>query len=112
MGQGLWEVCTELPSHRIARLLLGFDEGALVATARIHQEEPEDARRRTGIGAQARSGNEDMGKKQHGSSLDSLLKEASVFEEMQALAIKGVVVWQLTETMEKRSLSEARLAVL
>ena len=53
-----------------------------------------------------------MGKKQHGSSLDSLLKEASVFEEMQALAIKGVVVWQLTETMEKRSLSEARLAVL
>ena len=31
MGQGLWEVRTELPSRRIARVLLCLDEGALVA---------------------------------------------------------------------------------
>lgn len=31
MGQGLWEVRTELPSKRIARVLLCLDQGALVA---------------------------------------------------------------------------------
>ena len=53
-----------------------------------------------------------MSKKHHGSSLDALLKEDGVFEETQALAIKEVVVWQLTEAMEKQSLSKARLAVM
>lgn len=31
MGQGLWEIRTELPSKRIARVLLCVDEGVLVA---------------------------------------------------------------------------------
>ena len=31
MGQGLWEIRTELPSKRIARVLLCLDEGDLVA---------------------------------------------------------------------------------
>lgn len=31
MGQGLWEIRTELPSNRIARVLLCQDEGVLVA---------------------------------------------------------------------------------
>lgn len=53
-----------------------------------------------------------MSRKHHGSSLDSLLKEEGVFEEAQALAIKEVVVWQLTEAMEKQSLSKARLAAM
>ena len=33
-------------------------------------------------------------------------------EDMQALAVKEVVVWQLTEAMEKQSLSKAKLAVM
>jgi antitoxin HicB len=53
-----------------------------------------------------------MTKRQHGSSLDSLLKEEGVFEEMQALAIKEVVIWQLMEAMEKQSLTKARLAIM
>ncbi|MBK7662187.1 MAG: Fis family transcriptional regulator [Candidatus Methylophosphatis roskildensis] len=53
-----------------------------------------------------------MSRKHHGSSLDSLLKEEGIFEEAQALAIKEVVVWQLTEAMEKQSLSKARLAAM
>lgn len=53
-----------------------------------------------------------MSKKHHGSSLDGFLKEEGVFEETQALAVKEVVVWQLTEAMEKQSLSKARLAVM
>ena len=31
MGQGLWEIRTELPSKRIARVLICFDKGVLVA---------------------------------------------------------------------------------
>lgn len=31
MGQGLWEIRTDLPSHRIARVLLCLHEGGLVA---------------------------------------------------------------------------------
>lgn len=53
-----------------------------------------------------------MSKKHVGSSLDDFLKEEGLFEEAQALAIKEVVVWQLTEAMEQQSLSKARLAVL
>ena len=53
-----------------------------------------------------------MSKKHHGSSLDGFLKEEGIFEETQALAVKEVVVWQLTEAMEKQSLSKARLAVM
>ena len=53
-----------------------------------------------------------MTKRHHGSSLDSFLKEEGVFEEAQTLAIKEVVVWQLTEAMKKQSLSKARLAVM
>lgn len=47
-----------------------------------------------------------------GSSLDDFLKEEGIYEETQTLAIKEVVVWQLTEAMEKQSLSKTRLASL
>ncbi len=53
-----------------------------------------------------------MSKKQHGSSLDDFLKEEGVFEEAQALAVKEVVVWQLTEAMQQQSLTKTRLAAL
>jgi len=38
-----------------------------------------------------------MKKQNHGSSLDDLLREEGLFEETQALAIKEVVVWLLTD---------------
>ena len=53
-----------------------------------------------------------MSERHHGTSLDSFLKEEGVFEKSQVHAIKEVVVWQLTEVMEKQSLSKARLATL
>ena len=40
------------------------------------------------------------------------LKDDGFFEELQALAIKEVVVWHLTEAMEKQSLFKASLATL
>ena len=53
-----------------------------------------------------------MRKQHHGSTLDDFLKDEGAFDEAQALAIKEVVVWQLTDAMQERSLSKARLAVL
>lgn len=53
-----------------------------------------------------------MKKRNHGSTLDDFLREEGSFDEAQALAIKEVVVWQLTGAMQERSLSKARLAVL
>ena len=51
-------------------------------------------------------------RKQHiGSNLDGFLWEGKTFEEAQALAIKEVVVWQLTDAIEKQSPSKARLAL-
>jgi antitoxin HicB len=53
-----------------------------------------------------------MSKKNHGSSLDDFLKEEGLFDEAQALAIKEVIVWQLTDAMQERSLTKSRLAEL
>ena len=53
-----------------------------------------------------------MSRKHHGTSLDAFLQEEGVFDESQALAIKEVVVSQLTEAMQQQSLSKSRLAVL
>lgn len=53
-----------------------------------------------------------MSRKRHGTRLDDFLKEEGFFDESQALAIKEVVVYQLTEAMQQQSLSKSRLAVL
>ena len=53
-----------------------------------------------------------MKKRSHGSSLDDFLKEEGTYNQDQALAIKEVIVWQLTDAMHEKSLSKARLAVL
>ena len=53
-----------------------------------------------------------MSRKHHGSSLDDFLKAEGVFEEMQVLAVKEVVVWQLTEAMQQRSLTKTQLATM
>jgi len=53
-----------------------------------------------------------MSKRHHGSSLDEFLKDEGLYEETQTVAIKEVIVWQLTDAMQERSLSKARLATL
>lgn len=53
-----------------------------------------------------------MSKKHHGSSLDDFLKDEGVFKETEALAVKEVVVWQLTEAMQQRSLTKTQLATM
>ena len=53
-----------------------------------------------------------MSKEHHGSSLDGFLKGEGIFEETRALAVKEVVVWQLMEAMQQRSLPKTQLATM
>jgi antitoxin HicB len=45
-----------------------------------------------------------------GSTLDSLLKEDGILEEVEAVAIKRVIAWQLTEIMRARKISKKMMA--
>jgi hypothetical protein len=52
-----------------------------------------------------------MKKNKHiGSSIDDLLKEEGIFEEVETQAIKEVVAWQLAEEMKKQKLSKKTMA--
>ena len=45
-----------------------------------------------------------------GSSLNDLLKEDGILEELQVQAIKEVVAWQLEQAMKKKRVSKGSLA--
>lgn len=45
-----------------------------------------------------------------GSSLDDLLEEDGVLEEIDAIARKRVIAWQLTQAMTKKKLTKTQMA--
>ncbi|MBI1775678.1 MAG: XRE family transcriptional regulator [Proteobacteria bacterium] len=47
-----------------------------------------------------------------GSSLDSLLAEEGILEEVEAAAIKRVIAWQLIEAMRAQHITKTRMARL
>jgi hypothetical protein len=47
-----------------------------------------------------------------GSGIDDFLKEEGVLEEMQSVAIKEVIAWQLQKAMREKKLSKNRMAEL
>jgi antitoxin HicB len=46
-----------------------------------------------------------------GSSLDDLLKEDGVLAEVNTVALKRVLAWQVLQEMKKRGLSKSQMAV-
>ena len=46
-----------------------------------------------------------------GSTLDSLLKEDGILDEVEAVAIKRVIAWQLAQIMRRRRISKSAMAV-
>jgi antitoxin HicB len=118
MGNGLWEVRTDLPTKRTARVLICLYREHLVAlhgfikkTRSTPAEDLEIARKRRRDGLDQQGVNV-MGKKHMGSSVDDFLKEEGIFEEAQAQAVKEVVAWQLAEAMKKKKISKNRMATL
>ncbi|MGJ5674112.1 MAG: helix-turn-helix domain-containing protein [Nostochopsis sp.] len=45
-----------------------------------------------------------------GSSLDELLEEEGIVEEINLIAIKRVIAWQVKQAMEQRNLSKTEMA--
>ncbi|HWE05297.1 MAG TPA: helix-turn-helix domain-containing protein [Rhizomicrobium sp.] len=45
-----------------------------------------------------------------GSSLDSFLEEEEILEEVEAVAIKRVIAWQLSEAMKKKGITKNTMA--
>ena len=51
-----------------------------------------------------------MNKKHIGSDFDDFLKEEGIYEQVQAVAIKRVIAWQIAEEMKKKKLSKTEMA--
>jgi predicted XRE-type DNA-binding protein len=51
-----------------------------------------------------------MNKKHVGSDFDDFLKEEGIYEQAQAVAIKRVIAYQITEEMKKKKLSKTQMA--
>jgi len=51
-----------------------------------------------------------MNKKHIGSDFDDFLKEEGIYEEVQAVAIKRVIAYQIAEEMKKKKLSKTEMA--
>jgi phage-related protein/predicted XRE-type DNA-binding protein len=111
MGDGLWEVRTELPSRKIARVLFCVHKGRLVALhgfIKKTQKTPDDELKK----ARKRQKVRNMSDQPIGSNLDDFLQEEGLFEETQAQAIKEVIAWQLGQAMKDKGISKARMATL
>jgi len=46
-----------------------------------------------------------------GSSFDDFLKEEGLYEEVQAIAIKRVIAWQIVQEMEKQAITKKEMAI-
>ncbi len=112
LGNGLWEVRTDLASKPHGAGAAMSVPRAPRRAAWVYQEDAPHAGRGFGVGAQASEGVGGMSKKHMGSSIDDFLKEEGIFEETQVQAIKEVVAWQLAEAMRKRKISKNRMATL
>jgi len=51
-----------------------------------------------------------MNKKHIGSKFDDFLKEENIFEEVQAVAIKHVIAYQIAEEMKNKKMTKTQMA--
>ncbi len=51
-----------------------------------------------------------MNKKHIGSNFDDFLKEENLYEQAQAVAIKRIIAYQITEEMKKKKLTKTEMA--
>jgi phage-related protein/predicted XRE-type DNA-binding protein len=116
LGAGLWEVRSDLPSRRTARILFFVHEGRIGVVHGFVKKDAADAARRSRARAPAHEGHDFMTAKSEnphwGSTLDDFLEEEGIREEATTAAIKRVIAWQLAEEMKKQRLTKKRLAEL
>jgi predicted XRE-type DNA-binding protein len=112
MGSGLWEIRTDLPTKRTARVLLCLCHEHLVALHGFIKKTRATPDEDLALARKAPEGVNEMSKKHMGSSIDDFLKAEGVFEEAQSQAVKEVVAWQLAQAMKERKISKNRMATL
>jgi predicted XRE-type DNA-binding protein len=117
LRDGIYEVRTSLGRNRIA---LHRQERANGSASRIHQENAEDASRRSrprqkqqsqaseGITMTVRKGRKRVD--HSGSTFDSFLEQEGIREEVEAVAIKRVLAWQLEQAMRKQQKTKQAMA--
>lgn len=114
LGNGLYEIRSDLASHRIARVIFVRCRAEHGAAAWFHQEDAEDIEVRIGPGADAKEGDGIMTKKKKtgrvGSSFSDYLKDEGSYEETSAVAVKKVLAWQLEQAMRKEGLNKNEMA--
>jgi len=121
LGEGIYEVRTGLGQNRIARVLfLHRQEEPDGSAARIHQENAKDSRRRFRVSTkqqdQASKGTPMKLRKNHkrishsGSTFDSFLEEEGIRKEVEAVAIKRVLAWQLSRAMQEQQKTKQAMA--
>jgi phage-related protein len=115
LGSGLWEVRSNLPSRRIARLVFFIHEGRIGVVNGFIKKTQRTSARRFGARAPTDAGDDFMSKpanRHWGSTLDDFLEEEGIREEVTTAAIKKVIAWQLAEEIKKKSITKKRLAEL
>lgn len=81
------------------------------ASARLYQENAEDAAWRSGIGAGASKGACMVIENPHiGSSLEDFLKSEGMYEDATNYAIKRVIAWQVEEAMREQGITKVEMA--
>jgi antitoxin HicB len=112
LGDGLWEIRTDLPTKRTARVLVCLYRERLVALHGFIKKTRATPDKDLTLARQRREGADAMSKKHLGSGIDNFLKEEGIFEEAQAEAVKEVIAWQLAQAMKEKKISKARMAIL
>jgi len=120
LGEGIYEVRTSLTQNRIARVLFYIDKGPDGLAARIHQEDAEDTRRRSRAGKKEQEkapkgapmkARENRKRTDHsGSTFDSFLEKEGIRDEVEAVAIKRVLAWQLEQAMREQQKTKQAMA--
>jgi antitoxin HicB len=112
LKDGLWEVRSDLPGGRIARVMLCFHDSALVALHGFIKKSQKTPHRRPRSCKAKNEGGYQMSKQNRhvGSSLDEFLAEEGLLEEIRAVAIKEAVAFQVQQAMEKDRISKVEMA--
>jgi antitoxin HicB len=118
IGDGCWEVCTSLPSNRIARVLFSVQQSRILGLHRFikkTQKTPSDERDRNLRILGMKETN--MAKKKKAirstvklTTFDDFLSEDSKRDEFEAIAVKEVLAWQIAQAMKEKNISRNSLA--
>src|SRR5581483_7074671 len=121
LGDGIYEVRTSLGQNRIARVLFYIDRrgrmvllhGFIKKTQKTPREDLDLAKKQQGQASEriAMNGKKTRKKVDHsGSTFDSFLEQEGIREEVEAVAIKRVLAWQLEQAMKNQQKTKQAMA--